>query len=417
MIDFKRFTLDNGLKVLVHEDHSTPLVAMNIIYDVGSRDEDPAMTGMAHLFEHLMFGGSQNIPDFDTPLQMAGAENNAFTNNDITNYYLTIPANNLETGFWLESDRMLGLNFSEEVLNTQKKVVIEEYKLRYLNQPYGDIMILLRPLAYRVHPYLWPTIGKNISHIEKITLQNVKDFFFSHYAPDSAILSVSGNIGPDEVLRLSEKWFGPLNRCNISPRRLDKEPVQNEERTLKVERDVPTDVIYKAWHVCSRADKDFITLDLLTDILAGGESGRLYSSLVREKKLFTDINAYLTGDFEPGLLIISGKLMDGVSFLSAEESINEVINEMKSLPVPDDEMEKLKNKFESSTVFSNTSVLNKAMNLGFHELLGDANGVNIEVELYNSVSPKMVMDSALKYLQPSNCSSLHYKSKKSQSKK
>jgi zinc protease len=416
MIDFKRFILDNGLKILVHEDHSTPLVAMNIIYDVGSRDEDPEMTGMAHLFEHLMFGGSENIPDFDTPLQMAGAENNAFTNNDITNYYLTIPANNLETGFWLESDRMLGLNFSREVLNTQKKVVIEEYKLRYLNQPYGDIMILLRPLAYKVHPYLWPTIGKDISHIEKITMQNVKDFFFSHYGPDSAILSVSGNIGPDEVLRLSEKWFGPLSRRNVPSRRLDKEPVQNEARILKVERDVPTDVLYKAWHVCSREDKDFITLDLLTDILAGGESGRLYSSLVREKKLFTDINAYLTGDLDPGLLIISGKLMDGVSYLAAEESIIEVIEEMKRVPVPDDEMEKLKNKFESSMVFSNTSVLNKAMNLGFHELLGDANGINGEVELYNNVSPKMVMDSALNYLQPSNCSSLQYKSKKSYSK-
>jgi zinc protease len=412
MIDFKRFTLDNGLIILIHEDHSTPLVALNIIYDVGSRDEDPEMTGMAHLFEHLMFGGSENIPDFDTPLQMAGAENNAFTNNDITNYYLTIPSNNLETGFWLESDRMLGLNFSEEVLNTQKKVVIEEYKQRYLNQPYGDTLILLRSLAYKVHPYNWPAIGKSISHIEKIELTHVKDFFFSHYAPNNAILSVSGNIGQDEVLKLAEKWFGPIPRRNVSVRKTDQEPVQNKERILKIERDVPSNVLFKTWHICSRGDKDFITLDLLTDILAGGESGRLHSTLVRDKKLFTDINAYLTGEIEPGLLVISGKMMDGIPFKIAEDSVNEIIDDIKNTLIPAEEIEKLKNKFESSMVFSNTSVLNKAMNLGFYELLGDANGVNTEIDVYNRVSPEMVKQSALNYLKNSNCSTLHYMSDK-----
>jgi len=413
MIEFKRYVLDNGLKILVHEDYSTPLVAMNIIYNVGSRDENPEMTGIAHLFEHLMFGGSLNIPDFDTPLQMAGAENNAFTNNDITNYYLTIPANNLETGFWLESDRMLSLNFSEEVLNIQKKVVIEEFKLRYLNQPYGDIMILLRPLAYKIHPYLWPAIGKSISHIERVTMTYVRDFFFSHYAPNNAILSVSGYVKHEEVYRLAEKWFGPIGKRELAVRRLPVEPVQSEERIIEVVRDVPSDVLYKAWHMCARDDKDFITLDLLTDLLAGGESGRLYSSLVREKKLFSDINAYLTGELDPGLLIINGKLMDGISFGAAEEAVAEAIEDLIKVPVPDEEMQKVKNKYESSMVFSNTSVLNKAMNLGFYELLGDANSINNEVKLYNGVVPEMVMDAATNYMKPANCSSLLYKSKKS----
>jgi zinc protease len=412
MIDFKRYTLENDLRVLVHEDFSTPLVAMNIIYDVGSRDEDPDMTGMAHLFEHLMFGGSLNVNDFDKPLQMAGAENNAFTNNDFTNYYLSIPANNLETGFWLESDRMLCLRFSEEILNIQKKVVIEEFNQRYLNQPYGDSMLLFRSLAYKVHPYLWPSIGKDISHIERVALTDVKDFFYSHYAPNNAILSVSGNVKNTEVLRLANKWFGPIDKREISLRRLPEEPVQNEERILVIERDVPSDVLYKAWHICPRIDKNFNTLDVLTDILAGGESGRLYSSLVRDKKLFTDINAYLTGDIDPGLLIVNGKLMDGISFDTAEEAILEVFENIKKIPVPGAEIEKVRNKYESSMVFSNTSVQNKAMNLGFYELLGDANGVNNEIKQYFSVVPEMVMENASNFIIPSNCSTLRYKSHK-----
>jgi predicted Zn-dependent peptidase len=412
MINFRKYILENGLRILVNEDSSTPLVAMNIIYDVGSRDEDPDLTGMAHLFEHMMFGGSLNVPDFDTPLQMAGAENNAFTNNDFTNYYLTIPANNLETGFWLESDRMLSLSFSKEVLNIQKKVVIEEFKQRYLNQPYGDLMLLFRPLAYKVHPYLWSTIGKDISHIEKVTLSDAKDFFFSHYAPNNAILSVSGNVNSEEVIRLAKKWFEPINKREISSRRLAAEPVQTEKRKLTVERDVPSDIIYMAWHICPRGDRNFNILDVLTDILAGGESGRLYSSLVRDKKLFTDINAYLTGEIDPGLLIINGKLMDGISFDAAEVAINGIIEGLQKVPVPTLEMEKVRNKFEASMVFSNSSVQNKAMNLGFYELLGDANSVNNELKLYFSVVPEKVMEAASNYIVPANCSTLLYKSLK-----
>jgi zinc protease len=412
MIKFKRYVLENGLRIIVHEDFSTPIVAMNLIYDVGSRDEDPEKTGMAHLFEHLMFGGSLNIPDFDTPLQMAGAENNAFTNSDITNYYLTIPANNLETGFWLESDRMLSLSFSEDVLNIQKNVVIEEFNQRYLNQPYGDIMLLLHPLTYKVHPYRWPTIGKDISHIGKVSLPDIKDFFFSHYAPNNAILSVAGSVTYEEVFSLSQKWFGPVDKRIISSRNLPAEPVQKESRKMMVERDVPSDVIYMAWHVSPRAARDFTTLDVLTDILAGGESGRLYSSLVRDKKLFTDVNAYLTGEIDPGLIIIYGKLMDGITFNIAEEAINGVIEDIKRTPVPVQEMEKVRNKFEASSIFSNSNVQNKAMNLGLYELLGNADLINDEVKLFNSIDPGKLIDAAAKYFPSEGCNTLMYKSLK-----
>ena len=412
MIAFKRFCLDNGLRILVHEDRSTPLVSLNLLYFVGSRDEEPECTGLAHLFEHLMFGGSGNIPDYDTPLEKAGGENNAFTNNDITNYYLTLPAINIETGFWLESDRMLSLKFSENNLNTQKKVVTEEYKQRYLNQPYGDVMLKLRPLAYNIHPYLWPTIGMDIAHIEKADLGQIKDFFFSHYAPNNAILSITGNIEPPRAFNLAEKWFGPVERRQIANRDLPAEPEQNEARILTVEKEVPSNAIYKAWHICPRISPDFYSLDLITDLLAGGESGRLYSSLVRGKKLFSDINAYLTGELDPGLLIISGKIMDGVDMYYAEEEVMKEVDGLKKELTSDEELEKVKNKFEATTVFSNTSILNKAMNLAVYELLGDADAINKEVELYRGINSRTVIESATNYLKNSNCSTLYYKSVK-----
>ncbi len=408
MINYKRFSLENGLRVLVHEDNSTPLVAMNILYEVGSRDEDPAMTGLAHLFEHLMFGGSRNVPDYDRPLQIVGGENNAFTNNDITNYYLTIPSENIETGFWLESDRMLELDFSQKNLDTQRNVVIEEFNQRYLNQPYGDVLLKLRPLAYKVHPYRWPTIGMDMLHLKNTGLEQVKSFFFSHYAPNNAILALTGNIGYDLAFKLSQKWFGPIEKRAIRQRDLPAEPEQTQERILKIEKDVPSTAIYKVWHVGPRNRSDFYTLDLTTDLLAGGESGRLYTRLVREKKLFSEINAYLTADIDPGLLIIQGKLMKGVNISQAEDSINEVINTLLTGKEIRDEMEKVKNKFESSTVFSNTSILNKAANLSFFELLGDPGLINKEVASYRKVSYKMVREAVERYLVPSNCSTINY---------
>ena len=408
MINYKRFTLENGLRVLVHEDKSTPLIAMNILYDVGSRDEDPAMTGLAHLFEHLMFGGSLNIPDFDTPLQLVGGENNAFTNNDITNYYLTIPSENIETGFWLESDRMLELDFSQKNLDTQKNVVIEEFNQRYLNQPYGDAILKLRPLAYKVHPYRWPTIGLDITHIENTDLEQVKRFFFSHYAPNNAILALTGNIEYDLAFKLSQKWFGPIEKRKLQSRNLPVEPEQTEERILTIEKDVPSTALYKVWHIGPRNSKDFYTLDLITDLLAGGESGRLHTKLVREKKLFSEINAYITADIDPGLIIVQGKLMKGIDIQHAEESVNQVIKNLQNENNIKDEMEKVKNKFESSTVFSNTSILNKAANLSFFELLGNPGLINNEVDAYRNVSQEMVIEATRKFFVPSNCSTVNY---------
>jgi zinc protease len=408
MIEYKRFTLENGLKVLVHEDRSTPLIAMNILYDVGSRDEDPSLTGLAHLFEHLMFGGSVNVPDFDTPLQLVGGENNAFTNNDITNYYLTIPSENIETGFWLESDRMLELDFSQKNLDTQKSVVTEEFNQRYLNQPYGDASLKIRPLAYKVHPYRWPTIGIDIEHIKNAGIEQVKRFFFSHYAPNNAILALTGNIDFDLAYKLTQKWFGPIEKREIQPRIIPSEPEQNEERILNIESDVPSTALYKVWHIGTRNSNDFYTLDLITDLLAGGESGRLHTRLVREKKLFSEINAYITADIDPGLIFVQGKLMKGVDIDHANSSVNEVIMSLLDKNGIQEEIEKVKNKFESSTVFSNTSILNKAANLSFFELLGNAGLINKEVEAYRNVDHQMISRAIDRYFISSNCSTLNY---------
>jgi zinc protease len=410
MIAFSRFSLENGLRVLVHEDNSTPLVAMNILYDVGSRDEDPSRTGLAHLFEHLMFGGSVNIPEYDPPLQMVGGENNAFTNNDITNYYLTIPSENIETAFWLESDRMLGLDFSQKNLDTQRNVVTEEFNQRYLNQPYGDAILKIRPLAYRVHPYRWPAIGMDISHIADVTLDHIREFFFTHYAPNNAILAITGNITQERARELTSKWFGPIPDQKIRLRNLPVEPVQKEERLIIIDKDVPSDALYKVWHIGPRKSNDFYTLDLITDLLAGGESGRLYTKLVRDLKFFSEINAYLTSDIDPGLVVFQGKLMKGIDIRTADEAVNDVFRGLSDSYDIEEEMEKVKNKFESSTVFSNTSILNKAVSLAYFELLGNPDQINMETEAYRRVNRTMVRDAAERYLRQSNCSTLYYKS-------
>ncbi|MCK4664464.1 MAG: insulinase family protein [Bacteroidales bacterium] len=411
MISLKKYILNNGLKVILHKDESTPIVTVNTLYNVGARDEQSDKTGFAHLFEHLMFGGSENIPVFDKPLQIVGGENNAFTNSNFTNYYITLPKENIETALWLESDRMLKLDFSEKKLNIQKNVVIEEYKQRYLNQPYGDVWLLLKPLAYKKHPYRWATIGKDISHIEKAKLKDVKDFFYKYYAPNNAILVVAGNIDFDETEHLINKWFGAINKRNIPERNLPVEPVQNNERKLKVERNVPYDAIFKVYHMCARNDKKYHSTDLLSDILSNGKSSRLYQSLVKEKKLFSDIDAYITGDIDEGLFIISGKLIKNIKMDTAENAINEEINKIKNSVVSDYELNKVKNKIESITVFLEMSVLTKAMNLAYFELIGDANNINNEVKKYLSVSKKQIHTLANEILQEKNCSTLYYYSK------
>ena len=411
MITFEKFELENGLKVIVHKDETTPIVAFNLLYDVGARDEDENQTGFAHLFEHLMFGGSVNIPNFDEPLQKVGGDNNAFTSNDITNYYITIPKENLETAFWLESDRMLSLAFTDKSLEVQRQVVIEEFKQNYLNQPYGDVWLLLRPLAYQKHPYKWATIGKEISHIENATMQDVKDFFYKHYLPNNAILVVAGDVESDNIKQLCEKWFGDIKPSNVPKRNLPKEPLQTEERRLKVERDVPSNAIYKAYKMCNRIHPDYFATDLLSDILSLGDSSRLYKSLIKEQKLFSDINAYVMGSSDDGLFVISGNLSDGVSFDDAENAIIKELETIKSTNLTDTELQKVKNKQESSREFSETSVLTKAMNLAFAELNGDANLINTEADKYNEVTVKDIERIANQILTPTNCSTLIYAKK------
>jgi predicted Zn-dependent peptidase len=408
MIKFERFTLANGLRVIYHQDNSTPLVCMNILYDVGARDEHPDHTGFAHLFEHLMFGGSVNIPNYDEPLQMVGGENNAFTNNDITNYYLTLPADNAETAFWLESDRMLSLAFTPKSLEVQRQVVIEEFKQRYLNQPYGDVWLLLKPLAYKVHPYQWNTIGKEISHIENATMDDVKDFFKRFYHPANAIMVVAGNITLEQVKIWSEKWFGPIPAQTKVPRNLPVEPPQNEARKLVVHRDVPANSIYKAWHICERNNKSYHHFDLISDILSNGKSSRLYLSLVKEKKMFTEINAYVSGDMDCGLFIVSGKLTTGTKVEDAEKEIDAAVYQFVHEKLADNELQKVKNKVESVLNFSNTNVLNKAMNLAYYELLGDADLLNKEEENYASITANDIMQTASKYFIENNAVTLHY---------
>ena len=412
MIQFEKYKLKNNLTVIVHQDKSTPMACLNIIYDVGARDENENKTGFAHLFEHLMFGGSVNIPNYDEPLQMVGGENNAFTTNDITNYYCTLPKENIETAFWLESDRMLSLAFDAKSLEVQRSVVIEEFKQRYLNQPYGDVWLLLRPLIYKVHPYKWATIGKEIKHIEDATMADVKAFFKLHYNPSNAVLVVAGDVEFDQVKQLAEKWFEPID-AGVKPKRnLPVEPPQTEYRSLTVERDVPINSIYRAYRMCARTDAEYHTVDILSDLLSRGNSSRLYKNLIKDKQLFSDIHAYVMGDFDKGLFVISGKVNDNVSIEDAEAGIDAEIAKMQNELVDDTELQKCKNKVESTVTYSETDVLNKATNLAISELLGDANLINLEIENYQKVTAKQVQEQAIKLLQKTNCSTLFYLKKK-----
>lgn len=404
-----KLTLNNGLRLVHYEDLSTQMVALNIVYDVGARDEDPEHTGFAHLFEHLMFGGSKHIPDYDTPLQLAGGENNAWTNNDITNYYLTVPKPNVETAFWLESDRMLELAFSEQSLEVQRGVVMEEFKQRCLNQPYGDVGHLLRPLAYQVHPYRWPTIGKDLSHIEQATLEEVKSFFYRFYAPNNAVLAVAGNISWDETVCLTEKWFSSIPRRDVPIRHLPQEPVQTEEHRLTVERNVPLDALFMVYHMCGREDADYYAFDILSDILSNGRSSRLTRRLVQEQKVFSSIDAYISGTRHPGLLHISGKPATGVSLEQAEHAVRKELEELQQSFIGEQELEKVKNKFEATQIFGNINYLNVATNLAWYELTGQAEDIDLEVERYRSVTAEQLRTVARQTFRADNSTVLYYK--------
>ena len=409
MITVNKHTLSNGLAIVHSEDRSTRMAALNLLYKVGARDEHPDHTGFAHLFEHLMFGGSVHIPDYDTPIQNAGGENNAWTNNDMTNYYLTLPAHNIEIAFWLESDRMLGLDFNPKSLEVQRQVVIEEFKQRNLNQPYGDTSHLLRALAYKVHPYHWPTIGKDISHIANATLDEVKDFFHHYYAPNNAILAVTGNISFVETIRLAEKWFGPIPPRDVPGRNLPQEPRQDEARRLTVERAVPLDALYLCFHMCDRLHPDYHAFDMLSDLLSNGKSSRLIQHLVIERRICSSIDAYIAGSLDAGLFHIIGKPAPGHTLDEVEKAVWEELEELKDDLVGEHELEKVKNRYESGQIFGNINYLNVATNLAYFEMLGKAENINEEVRHYRSVTAGQLQRVARTAFTHENSCTLYYK--------
>ena len=408
MIKYDKFTLDNGLRVLVHQDKSTPMAVVNVIYNVGAKDEQPDKTGFAHLFEHLMFGGSINIPEYDEPLQMAGGENNAFTTNDLTNYYCQLPAENIETAFWLESDRMLSLAFSEKSLEVQRKVVCEEFKEHYINKPYGDVAHKMRELAYTTHPYKWMTIGKELKHVEDATLQDVKDFFYKHYTPANAILVVAGNVTTQEVNVLAQKWFGPIPAGTLYQRNIPAEPTQTVERSLTLQAKVPLNALYKTWHIYPRLSPKYYVCDLITEILGGGGSSRLFQALVKEKKLFSNIDCYHYGSTDAGLLAIEGKLVEGVEMKAAEAAIMEEIQKLQTNGITEIELQKVKNKTESLLAFEDMSVMSRATSLAMYELLGDAELMNTELDKYKAVTSQQIVAESNLIFKNTNCNTLYY---------
>ncbi|MBC7848452.1 MAG: insulinase family protein [Chitinophagaceae bacterium] len=408
MIPLDKFTLANGLRVVVHEDHSTPMAVVNVLYDTGSKDEDPAKTGFAHLFEHLMFGGSVNIPDFETPLQMAGGENNAYTSNDLTNYYIQLPAENIETAFWLESDRMLSLAFSEKSLDVQRKVVCEEYKEHYINKPYADAWFHLREMAYVLHPYRWMTIGKELSHIENASLEDVKNFFFKHYRPVNAILVVGGPVTTPQVKALAEKWFGDIPAGEKYIRNIPPEPKQTEPRRKIVKSTVPLDAFYKCWHMADRMSKGYYIADLITEVLGGGGSSRLYQALVKEKKLFSNIDCYHYGTVDAGLLAIEGKLVKGVKMEDAEQAIEEELSKLKADGISEKELTKIQNKTESAIAFEDMTLMSRVNSIAFYELLGDAELFNSDREKYFAITATDILDYSRAIFDNNNSNTLCY---------
>ncbi len=408
MIQYEKFTLSNGLRVIVHQDLSTPMAVVNIMYDAGARDEDPSKTGFAHLFEHLMFGGSVNIADYDEPLQMAGGENNAYTTNDLTNYYVQLPAENLETAFWLESDRMLSLAFDEKSLEVQRKVVCEEFKEHYLNKPYGNAWFKMRELAYQVHPYKWMTIGKELSHIETATLDDVKKFFFKYYRPVNAVMVVAGNVTVENVKVLAEKWFGDIPAGEKYVRNLPQEPVQKEARRLEIKSKVPLDAFYKCWHMADRLDQRYYITDLITDMMGGSGSSRLYQALVKEQKLFSNIECYHFGSTENGLLAIEGKLVKGVSMAEAEKAVEAELDKLKKEGVTENELQKVKNKTESMIAFEDMSVMSRANSLAYYEVLGDAKWMNEELEKYAAVTLEDILTESRAIFREENSNTIWY---------
>ncbi len=412
MIPYTKKILPNGLTVVVNRDRASKLAAVNMLYKVGARNENPARTGFAHLFEHLMFRGTREVPNFDLPVQMASGDNNAFTNNDYTDFYITLPKDNIETALWLESDRMEGLDITPAKFEAEKRVVIEEFRQRYLNQPYGDQTMLLRALAYKVHPYRWATIGLTTDHIAGATLEEVEAFYRAHYRPSNAVLSISADIEEERMLELAEKWFAQLADHPADAAAIPQEPVQTEARREEVERDVPASTVTVAYHMGGRTEGDFYTADLVSDLLSGGDSGRLYTHLVKERQLLSSVNAYVTGDVDPGLFVFTGQLLPGIPPEAAEAAFREEIAMLQTTPATAYEVEKVKNKFEANTLFGELNVMNKAMNLGFYEMLGDLELINREVDRYRAVTDEEIRSFSSRTFRPENSSTLIYNTKK-----
>ena len=412
MIPYTKKILPNGLTIVVNRDRASKLAAVNMLYKVGARNENPARTGFAHLFEHLMFRGTREVPNFDLPVQMASGDNNAFTNNDYTDFYITLPKDNIETALWLESDRMEGLDITPAKFEAEKRVVIEEFRQRYLNQPYGDQTMLLRALAYKVHPYRWATIGLTTDHIAGATLEEVEAFYRAHYRPSNAVLSISADIEEERMLELAEKWFAQLADHPADAAAIPQEPVQTEARREEVERDVPASTVTVAYHMGGRTEGDFYTADLVSDLLSGGDSGRLYTHLVKERQLLSSVNAYVTGDVDPGLFVFTGQLLPGIPPEAAEAAFREEIAMLQTTPATAYEVEKVKNKFEANTLFGELNVMNKAMNLGFYEMLGDLELINREVDRYRAVTDEEIRSFSSRTFRPENSSTLIYNTKK-----
>lgn len=409
MVQYTRTLLDNGLTVICNPDYSTPFVSVNVLYKVGSRNEQPEKTGFAHLFEHLMFGGSTHIEDFDHHVQLAGGESNAYTTNDLTNYYITIPAANIETALWLESDRMAGLNFSQHALDVQKQVVIEEFKQRYLNNPYGDVWLKLRPLAYRQHPYRWATIGISPEHIERATLEDVKDFFHRFYTPDNAVIAISGHIDARKTVELVKKWFGDIPPGTSPRHAILSEPEQTAEHRLVVPGNaVPADAIYKVFHMGKRDSDNFYACDIISDILSNGQSSRLYVDLIKNSRLFSGIDAYVSGDADPGLFIFSGKLSEGTDINEADAAIDREIRKFIGEEITEREIQKVIHKTEARIAYSEINYQNKASNLAFFEFLGDVELINTEDRKYRAITPDIIRNTARQIFRKENSSTLYY---------
>ncbi|GAB3649976.1 pitrilysin family protein [Echinicola sediminis] len=412
MINYERYILDNGLQVIVHEDHNTKMAVSNMIYKVGSRNEALGKTGLAHYFEHLMFGGSKNVPNFDGALERVGGECNAFTNTDITNYYITLPATNIETAFWLESDRMLQLNLSKKTIETQRKVVIEEFKQRYLNQPYGDAMHHLRSLSYHTHPYQWPTIGKEIADIEGYLEEDIREFYQNHYAPNNAILVIAGDVDGEEILEMAQKWFGPIPSSKKEKAIIPQEAPQLEKRTRTISADVPTDALYKAYHVPGRLEAGYLECDLITDILGFGRSSLLEQKLVKNTSIFASCNAYVLGSYDPGLMVFTGKMEKGQCAEEAEKALDEVVAEFVQTAITDETLEKVKNQTEAMKTYESIQLINRAMNLAYYSHLGSPDLYQIEYDRKTSLTAGQISDMAKKTISDNNASVLYYKSNK-----